>query len=162
MNGRDPFPDLVLRPVVPADVVGLVASLARSSQESRYWRFFTPVPDPAPFVRRLVQSLDGHDHAALVVLDGERVIALAQWDRSDDDAGAAEVAITVEDAWQRRGLGKVLIRALAGDAHRHGIGTLTASVLAENHAARQLASRLAPASVTYDGSATRYTYALAS
>lgn len=162
MNGREPFAELVLRPVEPADGERIVANLRRSSRETVYRRFHSPIVDPTPYVTRFVARVDGRDHGALVVLDGDDAVAVAQWDREHDCGSCAEVAITVEDSWQHRGLGRALMRALAGDAHRHGITTLTASVLAENRAARGLAERLAPARVEFDGSQTRYVFALAS
>jgi GNAT superfamily N-acetyltransferase len=162
MNGREPFPGLVLRPVEAADGERIVANLLRSSRQTVYRRFHSPIVDPTPYVARFVANLDGHDHGALVVLDRDDVVAVAQWDRERECGTCAEVAITVEDPWQHRGLGRTLMRALAGDAHRHGITTLTASVLAENRPARSLASHLDPARVEFDGANTRYVFAIAS
>jgi GNAT superfamily N-acetyltransferase len=162
VNGREPFATLVLRPVEPGDAARIVANLRRSSAETVYRRFHSPVHDPTPFVDRFVARVDGRDHSALVVLDGDDVVAVAQWDRETDCGSCAEVAITVEDSWQHRGLGRALMRALAGDAHRHGITTLHASVLADNRPARRLATRLEPARVEFDGAQTRYVFAVAS
>lgn len=164
MNGREPFAELVLRSVEPSDAPAITDALRRSSRETLYRRFHSPIADPAPFVERFVRGVDGRDHGAWIVLDGERVVAVAQWDRVADEWGSAsaEVAIAVEDTWQHHGLGRVLLRVLAGDAHRHGITTLVASVLAENRVARRLASELHPSLVEFDGAQTRYLYALAS
>jgi GNAT superfamily N-acetyltransferase len=162
VNGRDPFPELLLRPVEAADGERIVANLRRSSRETVYRRFHSPVVDPTSYVTRFVARVDGRDHGALVVLDADDVVAVAQWDRELECGTCAEVAITVEDLWQHRGLGRALMRALAGDAHRHGITTLSASVLAENRPARSLASHLEPARVEFDGANTRYVFAIAS
>ena len=67
--------------------------------------------------------IDHRDHEALVVLDGDEVVGIAQWDRAGCCPDQAEIAITIAERWQHRGLGRVLIRALAGDAYRHGIDT---------------------------------------
>ena len=162
MNGRPPFPDLVLRAVTPEDLDALVATHRRLSPETIYRRFFTLTPDPAPLVRRHLGLVDHEDHEALVVLDGDRIVAVAQWDRARDHPDEADVAVVVEDAWQHRGLGTALVRALAGDAHRHGIGVLTAGVLSDNRAGLGLATRQRPAQVDLDGPETSFRFDLAS
>lgn len=51
---------------------------------------------------------------------------------------------------------------MAGNAYRHGVVTLVASVLTENRDARGLARRQQPTSVTLDGPQTMYRFDLAS
>ena len=51
-----------------------------------------------------------------------------------DRPGSAEVAFEVADAWQGRGVGTILLGAVAERAAAEGIDTLTAIVLPENHA----------------------------
>ena len=162
MNGRPPFAELVLRPVTPEDLDALVATHRRLSPETVYRRFFTLTPDLAPLVRRHLALVDHEDHEALVVLDGDRIVAVAQWDRAREHAGRAEVAVVVEDDWQHRGLGTALVRALAGDAHRHGVDVLTAGVLSDNRAGLGLAARQRPVQVTLDGPETSFRWDLAS
>jgi len=162
MNGREPFPDLVVRPVTADDHDGIVASLRRLSPQSTYRRFFTLVPDPEPFVTRHLALVDHLDHEAYVVLDGDDVVAVGQWDRLNASPDEAEMAVTVEDGWQRVGLGRALTRMLAADAHRHGVETLSANILTDNGPALGLASRMHPATVALDGAETHFTFPLAS
>jgi len=55
---------------------------------------------------------------ALVALEGDEIVAVARYDaaRTDDgddaDTRDAEIAVTVVDAWQRRGLGHRLLQRL--------------------------------------------------
>jgi hypothetical protein len=70
VNGREPFPELVMRPVAKDDVDGLVATVRGLSRQSMYQRFFTVLPDPTPVVARHLALVDHRDHQALVVLDG--------------------------------------------------------------------------------------------
>jgi L-amino acid N-acyltransferase YncA len=161
MNGREPFPDLLLRPATERDLTAIVATYRRLSRESLYQRFFTLMPDPTDLVARQLALVDHRDHESLVVLDGDQVVAVAQWDRDRAQRDAAEVAVTVEDAWQHRGLGRALVRALVGDAHRHGVATITASVLSANRSGLGLASGLSPALVGTDGPETHFLYAVA-
>jgi GNAT superfamily N-acetyltransferase len=151
MNGRQPFPDLTLRVVDESDLDAVIATYRGLSPQSLYRRFFTLSPDPAPLVQRQFSMIDHRDHEALVVLEGDQVVGIAHWDRAGCCPDEAEIAITIADRWQRRGLGRVLIRALAGDAYRHGIETLTATVLAENRAALGLASKNNPSAVHLEG-----------
>jgi GNAT superfamily N-acetyltransferase len=162
MNGREPFPDLVVRPVTTDDHDGIVASFRRLSPESTYRRFFTLLPDPEPFVTRHLALVDHQDHEALVVLDGDEIVAVGQWDRLTASPDEAEMAVTVEDAWQHVGLGRALTRMLAADAHRHGVELLSANILTDNRPALGLASRMGPATVALDGAETHFTFPIAS
>jgi GNAT superfamily N-acetyltransferase len=72
--------------------------------------------------------------------------------RYDGQAGAieAEIAVTVEDAWQHRGLGKRLARRLAAVALDHGFERFLATMLPDNREAIGLLRRLsADASVRF-------------
>jgi len=151
MNGRQPFAGLALRVVDESDLDGVIATYRALSPQSLYRRFFSLTPDPAPLVERQLSMVDHRDHEALVVVEGDEIVGIAHWDRAGRCPAEAEIAITIADRWQRRGLGRVLIRALAGDAYRHGIDTLTATVLADNRAALGLAAEQHPSSVHLDG-----------
>jgi len=151
MNGRQPFPDLTLRVVDKSDLEAVVETYRGLSPQSIYRRFFTLTPDPAPLVAHQFEMIDHRDHEALVVLEGDEVVGIAHWDRAGCCPDQAEIAITIADRWQHRGLGRVLIRALAGNAYRHGIETLTATVLAENRGALRLAALGQPTEVHLDG-----------
>ena len=161
MNGREPFPELELRPVRSEDCEAVVSMFQGLSPHSLYMRFLTLMPDPTPLVVRHLSLVDQRDHGALVVLDGDDVVAISQWDRSNA-GGPAEIATTVADEWQHRGLGRALARAVAGDAHRHGVDFLTARVLSENRAAQGLAVGQRPAATKFDGTETSFTFELAS
>jgi GNAT superfamily N-acetyltransferase len=161
MNGRPPFPELVVRPIESGDADAIVATFRGLSDTSLYRRFFTLMPDPAPLVLKHLALVDHHDHEALVVLDRGRVVAVAHWDRSPRLVDEAEIAITVDDAWQRRGLGTALVRALAASARPHGITTLTANTLTENRPALRLAQRHRPDEVQVDGPEAQFRFTLA-
>ena len=138
MNGRPPFPELVARAVEADDAGRLARAFARLSPDTVYRRFFTLMPEPRPDLLRRLTTVDHDTREALVVLDGDEIVALASWDRPATSAAVAEVAVLVEDAWQHRGLGRALVRMLAGRARRRGIGTFTATLLSDNRAALRL------------------------
>ena len=60
----------------------------------------------------------------------------------EDRPEAAEVAFTVADGWQGRGVGSFLLDALAERARENGITVFTAEMLASNHAMRALFEHL--------------------
>ena len=65
-------------------------------------------------------------------------IAVARCVRDAQETDLGEAAIVVADAWQNRGAGKILLRALAKRALAVGIDRWQATLLAENSAALKL------------------------
>ena len=59
-----------------------------------------------------------------------------------DDPRAAEVAVTVADEWQGRGLGSVLGKHLAHAARNRDIRRFTATMASENVPAHRLMAKL--------------------
>ena len=163
MNGRDPYPALTVRPVQADDTERVRRLFERLSPESIYRRFFTLFPAPPLNVVRHLTALDHSDHESLAVLYGGEIVSLASWDRIAPAGAEAEIAVLVEDAWQHRGLGGELMRALVAEAAGRGITTLNASILTDNGPARRLATSLAPPTcVEMDGPVTYFTFRLAS
>jgi RimJ/RimL family protein N-acetyltransferase len=135
---------LRLRPLVPADADELRAGFARLSPQSRYLRFFSPVPRlPESMLRRLT-STDGWNHVALIAEtiplydEPPEPLGVARFIRLKDRPDTAEVAVTVIDELQGRGLGMLLLGALARLARGRDVTTFVASVLAENAAMNAL------------------------
>jgi len=162
MNGQGRFPELLLRPVEADDAPRVRRLFERLSPDTVYRRFFTLFPTPPPAILSYLAHPETVDHEGLAALDGDEIVALGSWDRI---AGTteAELAVLVEDAWQHRGLGRELTRALVAEAAHRGITILTATMLSENDRARRLATRLArPEHVHMDGPATHFTFRVAS
>jgi len=120
-----------IRPITPADADGLLGLHARSSERTRYLRFFGPYPRVSDKDLFRFTNVDHHDRVALIVLLGDDVIAVGRYERLAD-RDEAEVAFLVEDAHQGRGLGSVLLEHLAAAAQERGIRRFVAEVLAEN------------------------------
>jgi RimJ/RimL family protein N-acetyltransferase len=138
--------EVALRPIRPADKDALASGLTRLSARSVYNRFLSPKPSFSAAELRYLTEVDGHDHLAVVVEDPDRagrLIAEGRWVRLADDPEAAEIAITVADCWQRRGIGSLIASVLAHEAHRNGIRRFTATVAAENTAALRLLEKAA-------------------
>lgn len=143
---------LHLRLAGPADF-GHVDTLLRGlSPGSAYQRFQTGLGEPSP---RLVRALLPPRGALLGFVDGE-VVAHGLWVRAGK---AAEIALVVADAHQRRGIGTALADALIADAEAHGITRIEAFSGAGNEAvARMVGRRARHALRVLDGPGVTYTF----
>lgn len=128
---------LRLRHVRPGDKELLRSGLAHFSRRSTYQRFFTPVVTFSDEALDYLTDVDGVDHVALGALDvtagTEKGVGIARYIRLADPPSAAEAAVSVLDAYQRRGIGSLLLAALARCAAADGIETFRAYVLQDNH-----------------------------
>ncbi|GIJ11276.1 GNAT family N-acetyltransferase [Micromonospora andamanensis] len=121
-----------LRPIDPSDAPEIVAMHARFSERTRYLRYFSPYPRiPERDLHRFV-NVDHRDREAFVVLAGDRIVAVGRYERLGPQSPDAEVAFVVEDAYQGRGIGSVLMEHLADAARRAGIVNFVAEVLPAN------------------------------
>ena len=130
------------RPIRPDDAERLARLFERLSPTSRYRRFFSPIHHPS---RRMLHHLSIVDHdrrEAIVAVHGDEVVGVASYEGECDDPTSAEVAVLVDDAWQRAGIARFLLDRLAREARRHGIERFTATVLADNVPAVALARTL--------------------
>jgi len=119
-----------LRPIRPDDGAGLLGLYSRLSDESIYLRFFSPVPAPTETQLRRLTTLDYDSRFAIVAELGDHIVGVARYDRQPD--GAAEVAFTIEDDQQGRGIGTILLEHLAAIARAHGIPRFMAWTLSGN------------------------------
>ena len=132
---------LLLRPVLPGDAERSKSDGA-FSRETLYRRYQGGAPTEARLA--YLFEVDYVDHFVWVVTDGVDgpVVADARFIRDQDDPGSAEVALTVADAYQGRGIGTLLLGALAVAARVDGIEHFHARVLSDNPAARALGDKV--------------------
>ncbi|MER6301306.1 GNAT family N-acetyltransferase [Kitasatospora sp. NPDC001539] len=119
--------ELLLRPAGPADKAAALAMHGRCSPAALRLRYHGPVRDADRYLDHLLDARHGRS-LAVSAPDG-RLLALGHlmW-----DDGEAELAVLVEDAWQRHGLGVALLRRLTALARAAGIGTVYAVTHAAN------------------------------
>lgn len=114
---RDGTPALIW-PLLPSDRATVREGFIALSDRSRYQRFLSAMPDlTEPVLRRLVDEVDGIDHVALLLVvvppaGEDRPVGIARLVRYGDDPAAADIAVTVADEWQGRGVGTALVEAL--------------------------------------------------
>lgn len=125
-----------IRHVRPSDKDLLRDGLAHFSRQSTYQRFFTPVVTFSEEQLEYLTNVDGADHVALGALDvtdgTERGVGIARYIRLSEPPDIAEAAVSVIDTYQSRGIGSILLAALAQFAAACSIRTFRAYVLAEN------------------------------
>ncbi|HYM98402.1 MAG TPA: GNAT family N-acetyltransferase, partial [Aestuariivirgaceae bacterium] len=127
-----------LRPLGPDDKTLLQEGMARLSSDSRRLRFMAPVDRLSRAQLAYLTEIDHATHIAWGALIDERPVAVGRIVRSGDELTAAELAITVVDDWQRRGLGTLLVRLMAELARSRGIRVFTFEALPENQRIRGL------------------------
>ena len=79
-----------------------------------------------------LSEVDYVDHFVWVVTDGGDPVADARFVRDESDPTVAEIAFTVADAYQGRGIGTFLIGALSIAARVDGVERFSARMLSDN------------------------------
>lgn len=129
---------VTVRPMTSADADVVLDGFHHLSPTSLRHRFFSPVVRLTPGVAADLVAIDDR-HLVLLAFDADgRLLGGARATRHRDDPATADVAVTVGDHHQRKGLGKKLLRLLRSDAKAAGIERFTGHVLAENAAAQAL------------------------
>ncbi len=128
--------DVLIRPVRHDDAALLVDGFDRLGAQSRQFRFLTAKNYLSPSELCYLTDIDHHNHEALGALDpvDGRGLGVARYIRAADNVQAAEIAVTIVDEWQGRGLGSELLTRLTGRALGEGIRRFTALVAADNQA----------------------------
>ncbi|HXY44570.1 MAG TPA: GNAT family N-acetyltransferase [Acidimicrobiales bacterium] len=137
---------VLVRPLRHSDQHELAVGYEHLSAEARRLRFFTAPARLSEADLEYLTNLDYHDHfawAAFAVDEpGQPGIGVARYIRDAHHRDQAEVAVTVLDDYQRRGIGTLLLKMLAGEARRNGITTFVSHILWDN---RELLETLAAA-----------------
>ena len=131
---------LLLRPVLPGDDERTVHGHIQFSSETLYRRFMT-ARLPSPALMHYLSEVDYVDHFVWVVTDGSDPVADARFVRDEADPTIAEIAFTVADAYQGRGIGSFLIGALSIAARVDGVERFSARMLSDNLAMRTIMDR---------------------
>lgn len=125
-----------LRAIRPGDRDRLREEFLKLSTASVRDRFFSVKLDLTPKELTFLTEVDFEHHVALVaeLEDGSELapVAVGRLVRVTDLPDHSEIAITVTDEMQGKGIGKIVLRHLLDCANTLGIRHVDASVLAEN------------------------------
>ena len=119
-----------IRPIRSEDKDLLVEFYSQVSDQSKYYRFFSPMPTLSERDVARFTEVDHVERVAFVVLLKSRMIAVGRYDVVE--AGEAEVAFLVQDEHQGRGIAQILLEHLAQAARERGLDRFVAEVLPDN------------------------------
>ena len=126
---------VLLRPIRPEDAQAEKRFVARLSPQTMFFRFHAPLRELT--TERLIRftQIDYDREMAFVAIDAqngqEEIRGIARYTKMPDGV-TCEFGITVEDSWQRRGLGHALMAALEETARSRGLTDLVGFVLKDN------------------------------
>jgi GNAT superfamily N-acetyltransferase len=126
--------EVVVRRVDPSDAPLIAEGFERLSAESRRLRFISSKQRLTNAELRYLTDVDGSHHEALVATDPKtgQGVGIARFIRLEGEPNVAEVAVTVADAWQGRGLGTLLLERLTERARQEGVTHFSALIAADN------------------------------
>lgn len=105
---------IVLHTVSPDDRACIARGFEQLSPASRQSRFLMPMRKLDGPMLDYLTAIDGNRHLAVAACTDEvEPVGLARCVRLEDEPDTAEIAVTVLDSWQRRGVAPVLVTELA-------------------------------------------------
>lgn len=136
---------ITLRPIRPEDTQLEQDFVRGLSPESRRFRFMGAMSQLSTELLIRFTQLDYDRELALIAVtqvDGRELeLGVARY-IGDSDGAACEFAVVVADAWQKRGLAALLMRALISAARERGFARMHGDVLADNSRMLSWMSRL--------------------
>ena len=128
---------LYLRAIQPKDRHSLREELfLKLSPESLRNRFMALKQELSPVELKYFTDVDFLHHVALVAeIDCDshrRLVGVGRFVRADRESNHAEIALTVIDAFQGKGIGGLLLQQLIGCARELGVKRLDGSMFAQN------------------------------
>jgi GNAT superfamily N-acetyltransferase len=151
--------EVLLRPVRASDEGRLHDLYYAMSDESLYRRFFQVRKLMPHATLQKLCNVDYEKEMSIVATVGgphaETIVGAASY-TLDPTGETADAAFVVDDRWQGRGLGRLLLTHLADIARKKGVKAFTADVLASNGAMLHLFGAVGgtPAGPPEDGVAT--------
>lgn len=152
---KDGTPGMVW-PLLKTDRARLAEEFEKLSPETRRHRFLAPVVRLSDaMLKQLVDDVDGIDHVALVLVaeveeDVYDPVGIARMVRYPQAPDAADLAVTVRDAWQGRGVATALLDVLMR-RRPEGVTHVITEVACDNPASLAMLRRLGPTQVKDNG-----------
>jgi len=134
-----------IRPIDSADTPRELAFLSRLSPEDRAHRFLGLMKDVTEGVARELTQVDPTSEVVLIAVandgDDDFEIGAARYQANLDGAGC-DCAVAVDPAWQKRGVGALLMMHLISVARTRGVRRMYSVDAARCAGAHLLAERL--------------------
>ena len=151
-----------IRPLERDDRERLAAAFGRLGEETRRRRFLSSASRLSQRDLDALTGIDHHAHEALAAVEPRtgQIVGIARYIRLPREPEAAEVAVAVDDGWQRRGIGRRLLTALADRARAEGVTHFSAYVGSDNGPVRGWIARQGGVALAHDGDAIAYSVSL--
>ena len=144
-----------MRLLGPADKEDLRRGFEQLSIRTRRLRFLTLQDRLTESQLNYLTNIDNQDHLALGAFDTShdepKGIGVARYIRLSAEPETAEFAVTVLDAYQGRGVGRLLCELLIEAAQEHGIKTFRGYISQENASLVELLKQLGARSRLEEG-----------
>ncbi len=153
--------NLFLRPVLPTDAKLVTDFYNNLSERTKYLRFFIPKKEARTDRVQKFTTVDYEKSMVIVALLEGVMVGAARYDW-DDNEKCLELAETVRDDWQGKGLGTSLFRYIIKIAKENGYTEMTALILDENKNAFNIIKKMIAGDlkISYEGNLIRVTFAL--
>jgi GNAT superfamily N-acetyltransferase len=138
---------MVIRPMRASDGTAMRAGFLSLSPASLQQRFFSPIQQVPVELLDQLTVVDPATRLVLLAFDGPQLLGGARAMRLD--AATADLAVTVGDAHQGRGVGSALLAELRTAAAAWGVDRLIGHVRMDNEPAKRMLRR-AGARLTFD------------
>jgi acetyltransferase len=136
---------ILVRPIHPEDEPLLLELFQRLSEETIYFRFLTNLRTLPPETLHLFANINYAQDVAMVAFrENESSRSILGVCRIMREAGSkrGEIAVVVEDAWQGKGIGSILIRHAVNIAKELGVEEVWGSASIRNKRLFVIAEKL--------------------
>ncbi|MCK5151812.1 MAG: GNAT family N-acetyltransferase [Candidatus Thorarchaeota archaeon] len=146
---------VLIRLLEPSDEGEVMLGFTRLSSSSRFYRLMmNPSHFPDNLLKKKMARIDDENDLVICAWDLSKDpilgIATAMYAAAKDEPDVAEAALTIIDKYQKRGLGTILLKALAYLAYENGFRHFRGYFLAANQGIVKLIKRFG-AQARYSG-----------
>lgn len=142
--------DLTLSPILKTDREFFERGIEELSLESRFARFGQGVSSLSAQELDYLSDVDQRNHVAWGALVGDEAAGVGRYIMMDDPT-KAEIALTVLDSMQRRGVGRALFEALIAVGRHDGIHEFAFEARSDNEAVISLMAEVEVTPLMTDG-----------
>ena len=154
---------VTIRPIRAADALMESDFVRRLSPLTKHYRFLGGVKELTPAQAKSFCEVDGRHSMAFVATVNENgletEIGVGRY-APNSKADVREMAVTISDGWQHKGLGKCLVLQLMASARDYGVKRLYSLELVDNSEMRELAHELGMSAAKDPDDANQVLYSL--